>query len=164
MLYTFSGLPGTGKSTLAFAIARIRGAVYLRVDTIEQAVKDSGITEVGSTGYLVSYAIASENLRLGIEVVVDSVNPIELTRKAWRDTAKKSQKPFIEIEVKCSDLLEHRKRVEQRTIDIAGLKLPTWQQVIERNYIPWETERIVIDTAGDSVDESISKMREILGI
>ena len=51
MLYIFSGLPGTGKSTLASAIARIRGAVYLRVDTIEQAIKNSGITEVGATGY-----------------------------------------------------------------------------------------------------------------
>lgn len=43
MLYIFSGLPGTGKSTLAQYLAKTLGAVYLRIDTIEQAMKDEGI-------------------------------------------------------------------------------------------------------------------------
>nr|WP_256252931.1 AAA family ATPase [Paenibacillus sp. UNC496MF] len=37
MLYLFSGLPGTGKSTLSSALARALGAVYLRVDVVEHA-------------------------------------------------------------------------------------------------------------------------------
>ena len=39
MLIIFSGLPGSGKSTIARALARRLGAVYLRIDTIEQAIR-----------------------------------------------------------------------------------------------------------------------------
>ncbi len=65
MLYIFGGLPGTGKSTLASALAGASGAVYIRVDTIEQAVRDSGLVLDGPAGYLVGYALAFDNLILG---------------------------------------------------------------------------------------------------
>ena len=41
MLIAFAGLPATGKSTLARALAETRGGLYLRIDTIEQALRDS---------------------------------------------------------------------------------------------------------------------------
>ena len=37
-LIVFGGLPGTGKTTLAKAIAGEHAATYLRIDTIEQAL------------------------------------------------------------------------------------------------------------------------------
>jgi len=75
-------LPGTGKSTLSAALARCSNSVYLRIDTIVQAVRDSGLSLNGPAGYIVGYKLASENLCLGAGVVVDSVNPIGFTRKA----------------------------------------------------------------------------------
>ncbi len=36
MLIIFSGLPGSGKSTIARTLSERLNAVYLRVDTIEQ--------------------------------------------------------------------------------------------------------------------------------
>ncbi len=41
MLIVFSGLPGTGKTTIANDLAATTGAVYLRIDTIEQAIRNS---------------------------------------------------------------------------------------------------------------------------
>jgi predicted kinase len=135
-LFVFGGLPGTGKSTLAKAIARKMSATYLRIDVIEQALRNvSGSdTDAGGAGYTVAYALAESNLLLGGAVVADSVNPIEITRNAWREVAAQATARIVEIETICSDRTEHRRRVETRTGEVFGLILPTWQQVIERTY------------------------------
>ena len=40
MLIIFGGLPGTGKTAIAQQLARELGAVYLRIDSMEQAIRD----------------------------------------------------------------------------------------------------------------------------
>jgi predicted kinase len=147
MLYIFSGLPGTGKSTLAVALAQRCGAVYLRIDTIEQALRDCDLTTNGTAGYVVGYRTAMDNLRLGRSVVADSVNPLEITRQAWREAAAGANAPFIEVEISCSCREEHRRRIESRRADVPGLGALTWAKVCERHYEPWITAQIALDTA-----------------
>ncbi len=161
MLYILGGLPGVGKTTIAVGLARAIGAVHLRIDSIEQALRNSSVTITGPEGYVVAYAIAEDNLRLGRAVLADSVNPIELTRAAWRDVALRAGAGCVEIEVVCSDMEEHRRRVETRVADIAGHRLPTWQQVREREYEPWQAD-IVIDTAGQPAEASASALLDAL--
>lgn len=48
----------------------------------------------GPAGYIVCYAIASQNLRLGLDVVADTVNPIQVTRQAWRNLAESFELRF----------------------------------------------------------------------
>lgn len=79
--------------------------------------------------------------------MADSVNPLNITRDAWRNTAISQGKEFMDIEVICSDATEHRRRVEQRVSDIPGLKLPTWDETVSRQYEPWTMKRLIIDTA-----------------
>lgn len=164
MLYIFGGLPGVGKSTLSSALVKELGAVYLRVDVVEQAMRDSGIRIDGPEGYNVCYAIALQNLRLGLDVVADTVNPIHITRQAWRNVAESIDVPFVEIEVICSDEQEHRNRVESRTSDIPGFALPTWDQVMKRHYEAWDRDHIVIDTANKTVAESMMTLWKQLGL
>jgi predicted kinase len=149
MLFVFGGLPGTGKTTLARSLAEALQAVYLRIDTIEQALRDVKLAgrDVGEAGYVIAYRLAEENLGLGATVVADCVNPIALTRNAWRDVAANAESRIVEVEVICSDTVEHRRRVEARTTDIDGLILPTWQEIVSGDYEPWDRERLVIDTA-----------------
>ncbi|EFM08795.1 kinase [Paenibacillus curdlanolyticus YK9] len=160
MLYIFSGLPGTGKSTLSAALAQELRATYLRVDVVEQAMRTADVWMDGPAGYMVCYEIASQNLRLGLDVIADTVNPIHETRQAWRDVAGSLAVPFVEIEVVCSDEHEHRHRVATRVVDIPGFAPPTWEEVITRTYQAWDRDHIVIDTAHQTVAESLLTLRE----
>ena len=45
MLIVFGGLPGAGKTAIAQELACELGAVYLRIDSIEQAIRASGILD-----------------------------------------------------------------------------------------------------------------------
>ena len=160
MLMCFGGLPGTGKTTLAREIARQRGATYLRIDRIEQAIRSAlaSVEDVGAMGYEVAYALAESNLRLGQFVVANSVNPLELTRSAWRAVAAAASVQIAEIEVVCSDVREHRRRVENRSNDVPGLAPPTWDEVVRRHYEPWSSSRIVVDTAALSTAEAVESL------
>ena len=162
VLYCFSGLPGTGKSTLARALAAHRACVYLRIDTIEQALRDAGVPPGGPEGYLTAYEIAVDNLRLGTDVVADSVNPIAVTRNAWRAVAERSQAAMVEIELICSDANEHRRRVETRSTDIPNLYRPSWSEVQGRQYDRWDRPHFVIDTAGQGAEASLNTLQRLL--
>src|SRR5256885_891425 len=125
MLVVFSGLPGVGKTTVARELARAAGAVYLRIDSIEQALRDAG-WKVEGEGYGVARAVAEDNLRLGRIVVADCVNPWPLTRSEWRSVADRAGVRAVDVELVCSDAGVHKRRVESRSADITGHRLPTW--------------------------------------
>lgn len=163
-LYIFSGLPGSGKSVLSQRLALHEKAFYLRVDTLEQGLRELCSISVKGEGYGLLYRIAADNLRLGLSVVADSCNPIGLTRNEWENVAKKSGAGFVNIEVICSDKGEHRRRVETRSGEVPGLKLPPWKEVMERQYEPWSREHIAIDTSGKSVEESFASLLSFLQV
>ena len=154
MLIVLSGLPGVGKTTIARELARTIGATHVRIDSIEQALRQAGIRVEGE-GYRVAYAVAEDNLRLGRAVIADCVNPWPLTREEWRAVAARAGVRAIDVEILCSDPAEHRRRVERRAPDIPGHRLPTWSEVEARDYRPWDAERLTIDTACNDVERSV---------
>lgn len=164
MLIVFGGLPGTGKTTIARELARQLGAVHLRIDTIEQALRDCGALRhsMDDAGYQLAYVIAADNLCIGRTVIADSVNPLTVTRDAWVAVARRSAVRVVEIEIICSDVSEHRKRADARRPDIPGLKLPIWEEIVSREYHPWNREHVVVDTARQSVQQSVHFLREAI--
>lgn len=163
MLVVFGGLPGTGKTTISRSVAVRRAATYLRIDVIEQAIRISGVLkEVGPAGYVVANALAASNLANGQTVIADCVNPVRESREGWQAIATRARKPLIEVEVICSDPVEHRRRVEQRASEIDGLVLPTWQDVLDRDYAPWPEPHVIIDTARLSPAEAIAIVERVM--
>lgn len=156
MLIIFGGLPGVGKTTVAKVLAKQLKAVYLRVDTVEQVLKREAKLE-GPEGYMVCWAQALENLKLGMTVVADSVNAIPVTREAWQNIAKDASVTFLEVELLCSDFREHRRRIETRGADIIGHQLPTWDNVQQRQYESWRAH-LVFDTAKQTVNEIVEEI------
>lgn len=165
MLIVLAGLPGSGKTTVAREIVARLPAVYLRIDSIEQALVSAKVLagEVGPAGYVVAYEVARSNLALGLTVVVDCVNPLPVTREAWRAVATSTPSRVLEVEIVCSDAAEHRRRVAHRKADIPGHVLPDWASVLRHDYEPWATDRLVIDTAvvsaGDAAQQIVAQAR-----
>ncbi|AMZ71321.1 MULTISPECIES: AAA family ATPase [Pseudomonas] len=160
MLIVFSGLPGTGKTTIAKGLVDTVGALYLRIDTIEQAIRNSGALsqDVGRSGYMVANELALSNLDLGRTVIVDCVNPVIESRLAWSEIASRAGVRLMNIEVICSDKNEHQRRVDTRLGDISGLTPPTWQSVLDHEYEAWAEAPFTIDTALTSPVQAVSML------
>lgn len=158
MLIVFGGLPGGGKTTIARALAGRISASHLRIDAIEQAMRDAlGLgADVGPAGYGVAMAVAAGNLGGGRAVVADCVNPVAATRAAWVAVARRAGVPILQVEVICSDPAEHRRRVEGRASDIPGLVQPDWAAVMARHYEPWAGADLMLDTARLSVGTAVA--------
>jgi predicted kinase len=163
LLIALAGLPGSGKTTVARALASELGAVHVRIDVIETALETSGVVSISdhpALGYRVAYFEAIEHLRSARPVVADSVNPVPATRDAWRWVASQGGARIVEVEVVCSDSGEHRRRVESRVADIPGHIEPTWAAVVGREYepLPLGPKALRVDTAS-GIDDAV---REVL--
>lgn len=138
-LIIFAGLPGTGKTTLAKKISAKLGYFYLRVDCIEApfAITNSKAGEQGE-GYEALINLAYENLTLGHNVIIDTVNPLHASRKMFNQLAARTGVEIIQFELKIKDALIHKSRIENRKSDIHGMKCPSWEDVIKREYEEWD--------------------------
>ena len=106
-----------------------------------------GWDNVPDAGYRVAYALATDLLTAGHIVIADSVNPLPITRRSWLDAAAQAGAPAINVEIVCSDSAVHRSRVEERTSDLTGLVVPTWDEVQRREYEPWTAPVLRVDSA-----------------
>lgn len=160
VLVVVGGRPATGKSTIATALARRTSTPYLRVDRIEQAIVAwSALSHpLGPVGYAVAHVLAREQLELGLDVIVECVNPTALTRDAWLGTAEAAGAVLVEVEVICSNEDEHRRRAETRGSDVEGLAKPAWAAIVDREYEPWLREPLVLDSLIISPDSAAQRI------
>ena len=163
-LITLAGLPGVGKSSIARILARRTGAIWLRIDSMDQAIWASGTAPVDLLDwtYRAAQAVATDNLVLGLDVIADCVNDCEEAREGWETAARKSDTEVIWLEVVCSDVGEHRRRIETRSTDIAGLSLPDWNAVAGRAYASWKRDHLIVDTAGRSLEVCVEEAFNLL--
>lgn len=165
VLISVGGLPATGKSTIARRLAVELRAAFVRVDTIETAIgRAEGCFEQTNQwelppGYLVGYEVAADQLRSGVDVIAESVNPVRVSRDGWRDVGVGAGARVVEVEVVCSDPTEHRRRADERVPDVPGLINPTWEQISNRDYHPWDRDRVVVDTAMLDVGQAVELVR-----
>ena len=157
-LTVVGGLPAVGKTTVCREVLRLQATsqspgrlpTWLRIDSIEQALRDSGEMLPGmpaGAGYYAAAAVARDVLASGGDVLVECVNPLPLTRSLWEETASDLGARYLAVELTCSDTTEHRRRAQRRSSDIGGLELPDWREIEHRDYVPWPEAALRLDTA-----------------
>ncbi|MBV7378102.1 AAA family ATPase [Maritimibacter dapengensis] len=165
-LIVLAGLPGTGKTTISRELARLSGAIHLRIDTIETAMRARGETFEGARGdigYVVAYGLARDLLGAGHCVIVDAVHGWREAEALWTEALRGTHARLCRVQIVCSDPAVHRARVETRKSDIAALSLPTWSQVQGRDAIPFDDADLMLDTATLSAQAAAVKIVAELG-
>ena len=164
-LIVVSGLPGTGKSSIAEGIGRHRGAPVLSVDPIESAMVRAGLRptfETGLAAYLVAEVLADQHLASGLDVVIDAVSSVDEAREWWRTLARNHGATLKVIVCIVSDEGVHRQRLEQRR---RGLALPetSWDAVEARRleWSDWAAPFLVLD-AMDSTAANLARAQTFL--
>jgi predicted kinase len=149
VLLVLSGLPGTGKSTIADALAARRPFTVLAVDPIESAIVRAGIRpsfETGLAAYLVAETMAEASLAAGRSVIIDAVNSVEPARDFWRELARRRGVPLVVAVVTVADDAAHRVRVRDRRRGLA-IAEPGWGDVEQRaqEWTPWPEPHVALD-------------------
>jgi predicted kinase len=168
VLVVISGLPGTGKSAVAAALAQRAGAVHLSVDPIEDALLGAGLSpgwETGVAAYEAVRAAAELNLALGRCVVVDAVNDSEPARDTWRVAAANAGADLSFVVLTLDDQEEHRRRLEGRRRNLAHVAEPSWDDVIARAaaYEPWPDGAFLRMDAQRPLDELVRELVDHVG-
>jgi predicted kinase len=166
VLVVISGLPGTGKSTIAEAVARRVRAVCLSVDEVEESLLGVGLPSDWTTGVAAYEAVAAaarENLRLGHTVIVDAVNDSEPARDTWRRAAEAGSAAVVFVLLTPPAAREHRRRLEQRERGLVHQSEPTWEDVQARAeaFEAWRDPPVLVD-AGRPVEVVIDEVAAVV--
>ncbi len=152
-LIVLSGLPGTGKSSLAEAISRRFAIPVFSKDWLEATLVRSELVPsnesktLGYAGYELMSMLAERQLRLRQSAILDSVASTESIRNTWRGLAKMYNARWRVIECIWSDEQAHRTHLEKRQRSISGWHELDWSEVerVKAYYAPWTEDHLVVD-------------------
>jgi predicted kinase len=173
LLALVTGVQGTGKSTVAEALARRLGAAVLAHDwamsglrpyrELQTALNDMRPPGHRVVGWSILTALARSQLRQGRSVVLDGVarSPeIESCQEAARSEGAR----LVVVETYCSDVALHRSRVEGRQRSI-----PNWYELgwphVEGSRETWQIPDHVdlrLDAA-NPWDANVALLGDLLG-
>ncbi len=160
-LIVMTGLPGSGKTRVATALARDLGCAVVSVDTIERGLHDAGIEPtqpVGLAAYAVANRVVAVQLGLGHTVVADAVNAHPEARRAWLDVAHEHGHDVVVVEVRCGDEGLHRERLESRAHELRDVP---WERVqdLRASWTPWPVPTRTVDTSrAAAADEIVAEL------
>lgn len=159
-LIVFTGLPGTGKSTVAEAVARELKIPVFAKDWLEATLRRAELhacdetINLGYAGYELLTTLAERQLMLEQSVILDSVASFENIRDEWRALAKKYNARWRVIECVWSDENAHRAHLAKRQRNIPGWHELEWADVerVKTYYAEWNEERLVLDAANSIIE------------
>lgn len=163
-IIAFAGLPGTGQSTLAEALARASRTPVFAGDWLMGALKPYRVFDgmdpetYGAlyTGLVESLVV--RQLMLGQSAITDSVID-DGTAERWNRLAAEHDAELRVIECVCSDVELHRSRVEGRRRNIPNWHEIDWAHVerMREEFPPLTVDRLTVD-AVDSVATNLGKI------
>jgi predicted kinase len=158
------GYPGTGKSTVARAVAAALHAPFIDRDIIRQMAVDmfGDVPMVGRFSYELMFSLAKEQLRLGLSVVVDSPLTYHTTYEQAKELARKYAVPLLVIHCQCPPEVQ-KHRLEGRKGKVFEFQITTWEEWLQwkPRFEEFDDHGCTIDTS-NPLEESLAKVMHSL--
>jgi predicted kinase len=167
-LIVFSGVPGSGKSTMADATGAALGIPVFAVDWLLGSLTPFGgyhVEESWAMGTELLTTLALRQLQLGQSAILDYPAEEPANRDRWRSLAARAGSDFRVIMCICPDEAEHKRRLGGRERGIPGWhEGGNWANVQQRlaAFPPWADEVLTIDTTGPQV-QALAAILEYCG-
>lgn len=158
-----TGLPGSGKSTIANAVKRsYPNSIILRMDELRRIVTPAPTYSEGEREivYRAIVYMAKMLSELNHNVIIDAT----ANRRRWRDLARGSIKNFAEVYLKCSlDICREREkdRINAHSAPKDIYKKGRQGSPVPGITVPYEeplNPELIIDTDRLSIEESAKKV------
>jgi len=160
------GYPGTGKSTIARAIATALHAPLIDRDIIRQTAVDifGDLPKVGHFSYELMFAITREQLRLGLSVVVDTPLTYHTTYEQSKELARTFHTLMLVVHCVCPPEVQKR-RLEGRKGKVSEFQITSWEdwEQWKTRYEEFDDHGCVIDTS-HPLDESLAKVMHCIQV
>jgi predicted kinase len=158
-LVIFSGLPGAGKSTLAEKLARqLRWPLLCIDDVIGEVPENAGI-EFWDSKVDVLLDLVTTQLKLGLDVIVDSVF-MNMDRQHAQELARKHGARFLPIYVTVSDDKIWEQRVTKRYDEMNNKDVATWERILHQreHFAAWEEGTALFIDSVNALESNYQKV------
>ncbi len=148
-LILFTGMPGSGKTTLARMVARHLKLPLFSKDRVQRILRDHHLAaENTGDGYYIILDMADEQLSLGVSVILDATFPLDHFRTVASEMAIRHQARFCAFYCYCSDDAEWHRRMTDRVQYVPGWKPVGWDDVLRMRqyYQPWNENAMMLDS------------------
>jgi len=158
-LVAVSGVPGTGKTTVAEALAERLDATVLRTDVVRKELYDAPEYTEAETEAVYETVLDRAGERLADEsVVIDATFRTRAVRETARTVAERAGADFRLVGVDCDDAVV-RERIRDRTDDESDADIEVYELICEE-YEPLDSPDLVVDNSG-TLAETFTQLDEL---
>lgn len=159
-LVVMRGYPGTGKSTIARAISTALHAPLIDRDILRQKAVDifGNVPHVGRFSYELMFALAEEQLSLGLSVVVDTPLTYRTTYEQAKELAQSFHVPMVVVHCQCPPEVQ-KIRLEGRVGKVSEFQITSWKEWMQwkPRFEDFDDDGCIVDTS-NPLDDSLAKV------